>query len=146
MAVRTGKTRGLWMTSCLKIASVLIKSKNKVLLLRRSIKGTQLEGYWSVPCGAIEKDEAPWVGAKRELYEETLIKPKGELKYLNKFPITYHREFYVYLYESPEEIKPDIENARDGHEHDVWAYFPINNLPVPIDENLKKTILMTQKM
>lgn len=134
------------MISYRKVSSVIVKSGEKVLLLRRCIKGTELEGYWSVPCGAVEKNEPTWKAAERELYEETLITPKGDLIYVNRFPISCQRIFYVYLYNSPEEIEPDVINAEDGHEHDVWDYFLISDLPSPIDKNLKKTILMTQKM
>jgi ADP-ribose pyrophosphatase YjhB (NUDIX family) len=125
---------------------VIVKSKGKVLLLRRCIKGTELEGYWSVPCGAVEKNESTWKAAERELYEETLIRPEEDLVYVNRFPISCQRIFYVYLYNSEKEIKPDVINAEDGHEHDAWDYFRISDLPSPIDKNLKKTILMTQKM
>ena len=134
------------MTSSRKVAGVLVKCRDRVLLLKRCIKGTELEGYWSIPCGMVENKESIWAAAARELYEETLILTEHDLTYVHRFKISNKREFYCYLYSASKEIKPDIITARDGYEHSDWKYFPILDLPEPIDANLKKAILMSKKM
>lgn len=134
------------MTSSRKVAGVLLKHKEKVLLLKRCINGAELEGYWSVPCGMVEEGESPWAAASRELHEETLIKTKYELTFLNKFKITNDRYFFCYLYLVSEKIKPNLTSAPDGYEHDDWDYFSINKLPEPMDPDLRKTILISQEM
>ena len=146
MDARIGKTKEQSMTSSAKVAGVLLLFKDEVLLLKRGIKGGELEGYWSVPCGMVEENETAWSAASRELYEETLIRTKYDLSFINKFKITKNREFYCYLYSISERIRPNIIFAQDGHEHNDWDYFSIDNLPEPIDPDLKKTILMTKEM
>ena len=39
------------------------------------------------------------------------------------------------------ELLPDIENAKDGHEHKECNYFTKNNLPNPIGSQLEELIL-----
>lgn len=134
------------MTSSLKVAGVLLKCKNDVLLLKRCIKGTELEGYWSVPCGMVETGEPIWKAAERELYEETLIKTRYALTFVNKFRITNNRHFFCYLYPIAKRIRPNLVCAPDGYEHNDWDYFSIDELPEPIDPDLRKTILMLRKM
>ncbi|MAG59509.1 hypothetical protein CMO96_01840 [Candidatus Woesebacteria bacterium] len=129
-----------------KVAGVLVKCRDKVLLLKRSINGAELQGYWSVPCGTVEKGENMWAGAARELYEETFITTKYELQYINHFKIKNNRQFYCYLYSVSKEVKPDIISAPDGYEHNEWGYFPISSLPEPIDPKLKKAIFIAEKM
>ena len=83
-------------------AGVIIKYGKTVLLCKRS-NICNFAGYWSIPAGAIEEGEMPFVAAERELFEETKIKIKTPLSFVMKTDgmRSERREkepFYIYEY------------------------------------------------
>ena len=126
-------------------AAVMVKSGDKVLLCKRNNKGT-LPGEWSIPCGGLDKDENPVEGAAREYYEETNNKISSPLELCGiitrygRDGINKKGEMSVYLMEVDEEIMPDLENAKDGDEHDTCGYFTIDDLPTPLGTQLEGII------
>jgi hypothetical protein len=46
----------------------------------------------------------------------------------------------LFLYDSDEEIVPDLTGAKDGQEHQECGYFTIDNLPSPLGSGLKDII------
>jgi hypothetical protein len=52
---------------------------------------------------------------------------------------------YVYFSDSPEEIIPDLESAKDGDEHTECGYFSKDDLPTPVSDQLKKLIHVVLK-
>jgi ADP-ribose pyrophosphatase YjhB (NUDIX family) len=132
-----------------KYAGVLVRYDNKCLLCKRSA-GQSRGGEWSIPAGHVEKDESPKDGARREFYEET-DKTIGTLKFAGMIK-RYNREaskikglMYVYFSDSPEEITPNLETAKDGAEHTECGYFGKDELPTPVSDQLKKLIHIVLK-
>jgi ADP-ribose pyrophosphatase YjhB (NUDIX family) len=132
-------------------SGVLVKNKKEVLLCKRNNNGSH-PGAWSIPAGKLDQQESPLHGAKREFYEETDFKLKDDLK-LCGFVTRKTRDnlkdkglMYVFLYETENEIVPNLEKAKDGEEHTECGYFNINNLPFEDDKDqlhiLIKNILL----
>lgn len=132
-------------------SGVLVRHENKVLLCKRSAHHDSLAGEWSIPCGSIEKNETPKEAAYREFKEETDKKIKGELEFAGSIK-RMNREgddvkglMYVYFYDSPKEITPDLESAKDGEEHSKCGYYAIDELPSPLGDQLRKLISIVLK-
>ena len=132
-----------------KYAGVLVRHDNKCLLCKRSV-GQSLGGEWSIPAGSVEKKESPKDAARREFYEET-DKTVGTLKFSGLIK-RYNREgdkikglMYVYFNDSPDEIMPDLVNAKDGEEHSECGYFGKDELPEPLSDQLKKLVYIVLK-
>ena len=58
---------------------ILVKFKDEVLLCKRNKFGSNL-GTWSIPAGKLNKNESPFLAAKREFFEETNIIPFEKIK------------------------------------------------------------------
>jgi len=132
-------------------SGVLVRHENKVLLCKRSAHHDSLAGEWSIPCGSIEKNETPKEAAYREFKEETDKKIKGELEFAGSIK-RMNREgddvkglMYVYFYDSPKEITPNLESAKDGEEHSKCGYYAIDELPSPLGDQLRKLISIVLK-
>lgn len=81
-------------------------------------------GYWSIPCGAIEKGEAPFLAAQRELKEETQIDINSSiLEYVTAFKAHDGGRFNLYLYNASEFLSPVLD-----YEHTEWGYFKLENI------------------
>jgi len=59
---------------CVPIAGCIVKKDGKYLIARRA-RGEHRAGLWEFPAGRIEKGEKALDAAKRELREETGLKP-----------------------------------------------------------------------
>jgi 8-oxo-dGTP diphosphatase len=57
----------------------------KILLLKRA--GGAMSGQWFLPGGAVERDELPEDGARRELQEESGLDIVGELELVGAYPM-----------------------------------------------------------
>jgi 8-oxo-dGTP diphosphatase len=55
------------------VGVVLINSQGQVLLLKRAMTGSDLDGNWELPAGHLNKYESLEEGLKREVIEETGI-------------------------------------------------------------------------
>ena len=109
-------------------SGILVKSGEKVLLCKRCSK-CSLPNTWSIPSGHVESGESALDGAMREFYEETNIKVKN-INLVGMFkPASGNGLFYAYLHNSPKELIPDLENAKDGHEHTQCNYFTFDEIP-----------------
>src|SRR4051812_23729268 len=67
-------------------AVVYVERGDEILLLKRA-EGSALAGQWFLPGGAIERDELPEDGARRELQEEAGIEIDGDLELIGAYPI-----------------------------------------------------------
>lgn len=131
-------------------SGVLVKKGNQVLLCKRA-PNQNFERKWSIPMGGIEGDETPINAAHREFFEETNLKIDDDLKlvgFINKYTKeskTKRGIVYVYLLESEDdEFLPDLENAKDGHEHTECKYFDKNKMP--LDEKNEDLIKIIEKI
>jgi len=116
-------------------SGVVVKNGDKILLCKRS-PNESLPNEWSIPSGGIENGETPKEAALREFYEETNIKLKDDLKIVDIFNM-YKKDnetkkglMYVFLYETKENLNPDIKKAKDGHEHSKCGYFTKETNPI----------------
>ena len=126
-------------------SGVLIRCNDKVLLCKRSMDDDSRPGEWSVPCGHQEKNENKLSCAVRELYEETNIKLRpGDLNYIGGIKTTDGKNvkgiMSVFLYDSEDEILPDLTDSKDGQEHEDCGYFGLDNLPRPIGSGLEEIV------
>lgn len=124
-------------------AGLLLKFGESVLLGRRSSICTNLNGYWSMPCGVTEEGESPIDAAKREFFEETGSIAEGDIKFLNSFQMENGGEFSLFFTEADSLVFPSAK-ALDAIEHEEWGYFRISkeSLPTPMTKETKKSILM----
>ena len=105
-----------------------------MLLCKRSPEKS-LPNTWSIPSGHLEDGESPGQGAIREFHEETKIELDtdislvGFLDKMRKDGITKKGMVYVFLKETDEDLKPDLEKASDGFEHTECGFFSQDNLP-----------------
>ncbi|WP_432192585.1 NUDIX hydrolase [Streptomyces sp. bgisy027] len=71
-------------------AAVVMDDRQRVLLVRRSVKERFLPQVWGVPCGKLEPGESAVDGALRELKEETgllgeIVRKVGESSFLSDY-------------------------------------------------------------
>lgn len=125
---------------------IIVKHNNKVLLCKRGPKES-LPNQWSVPSGHLEKGEDPKDGALREFKEETNLKISGNLDLVGLLHI-YQNDMklkkgvmFVFLHNSNKELEPDLEKAKDGHEHTKCEHFSKKELPITKkNDQLRKII------
>jgi ADP-ribose pyrophosphatase YjhB (NUDIX family) len=110
------------------VAGVIIQYGDKVLMCKRAENRTYA-GQWSIPMGHVENNESPLNGATREFFEETNIKLSGDIKLIDIITKDNGTIIYVYYKNSGKELMPDLENAKDGSEHDICGYFSYDELP-----------------
>src|SRR3954449_300512 len=60
-------------------AVILVDQRGRVLLQLRDELAANHPNYWGLPGGHAEPDETPLATASRELWEETGLRPDGEL-------------------------------------------------------------------
>ena len=109
-------------------AGVIIQYGDKVLMCKRA-ENKVYGGQWSIPMGHVERNESPLNGATREFYEETNIKLGGDIKLIDIITKDNGTIIYVYYKDSGMELIPDLENAKDGHEHTECGYYSYDELP-----------------
>jgi len=128
-----------------KYAGVIVRKNNKVLLCKRNAEGS-LPGHWSCPAGSVEEGEDPLKGAMREFFEETditLLKvPEfcGIIKRTNRDGSKVKGEMYCYLYDTEEDLIPNLNTAKDGDEHTECGYFGKDDLPSPMTKQFNKLL------
>ncbi len=128
------------------VAGVIVRNDNRVLMCQRSMEST-LPGIWSIPSGHIEKNENSKFAAVREFFEETNIRLSPEvLQFVSVVPIENNpdKPFYIYLYDTDDELMPDLEGAKDGHEHTRCRYVRKGNIPTTTSsmENILNKVIL----
>lgn len=104
----------------------------EVLLIRRGAE--PYLGRWALPGGFVEEMERPAHAARRELAEETGLRPAGELTQLGAYaePGRDPRGWIVtavYVVE----LGPDEDAAVEGGDDAAEAaWFPVDGLPSPL--------------
>lgn len=88
---------------------IVVKLEDKILLIKRSKTDEWMPLRWSFPGGHIEKDEAPYKAAKRELKEETQL--DGTITYAGTRK-TKNGKMYIYFCDEPKgEVKLNYEHC-----------------------------------
>ena len=116
-------------------AGILLKYKNQCLLCKRSQKGS-LPGIWSVPGGHLEKGEKIEEGAIREFREETGLQIIDNLDYVATLNGGSRMKYYLFMYEIDKKINIDLDEAKDGFEHEECGWFNKKNLPEKVEKQL----------
>jgi 8-oxo-dGTP pyrophosphatase MutT (NUDIX family) len=110
-------------------SGVILKYKDKCLLCKRNGEDSH-PNQWFIPTGKIERGETPREAAVRELYEETDFElSENDIDFIGTIPVIDNgvksdKDFiYVFISELSDEILPDLDSAKDGHEHTKCGYF-----------------------
>jgi len=125
-----------------KAAAIALFCKSSILLGRRIefYKGEKVPfgGNWSLFGGRIEQGESPLDAAVREMKEETCIEIKGDPIFIRKYK-TYNRyDFWAYA------LSIDyLPKVKINFEHDEYGFFSPENLPQPMDPQIKKNIKLS---
>lgn len=120
-----------------KVAGIIIRCADKVLLVKRSDKVDNFPNIWSIPAGHVEEDEIPYETSIRELYEETQIDSKDIkfLDFLGTIGKDRNTEFHIFLWESKRIIVPKLD-----FEHTEYGWFTAGNIPEPITEEIRQKV------
>lgn len=128
------------------VAGILVKYQDKCLLCKRA-PGEHLEGYWSIPCGGVKPKEDIKDGAVREFREETyIVLNPQEVKYVTSILNQNKKKqitsiLHVFYIKSTSRKVPNLERAKDGHEHTECRYFGLNEVDdLKITPKLKEII------
>ena len=119
-----------------RFSGILVNCDDKFLLCKRSPDQSS-PNIWSVPGGGVEYEEKPKETAIREFYEETNIDLSNEVDSIKLIGVfnTHNKNgdvkglMYIYYYKSDVELYPDLDIAKDGHEHSECGYFNLMDLP-----------------
>lgn len=119
---------------------VIIKKKNKILLLKRSQSVSHGKGQWSFPGGHLEFGEKPEEAAQREVFEETGLRIK-DLKLVSVSNNLYPKEnkHYVTLAIQGKYVsgKPEIKESQNCTQID---WFTLQNLPSPLFPSIRTAL------
>ena len=120
-----------------RIGGVVVKSNDKVLLVKRSEGAGKYPNFWAVPMGHVESGEKFIEAAAREFQEETMLDIDSDsLVYLDTLKDTkYNRMLRLYKVELPNQPEPKLDE-----EHTDWGYYDVKSLPRPIEDNLRVTL------
>lgn len=107
-------------------------SGREVLLIRRG--GEPYVGRWALPGGFVEEMERPVEAARRELAEETGLRPTGELAQLGAYadPGRDPRGWIVTVVYTVELAPGEDATVAGGDDASEAAWFPVEALPSPM--------------
>lgn len=107
-------------------SGIIVKCQDRILICKRSTENSE-GGKWAIPMGGIELNETPEDAAYREFHEEMGIEIHGGLQslgYINR----YNKQgglksiLHLFMYETNDELIPNLEMAMDGDEHTECGY------------------------
>ena len=87
--------------------AVVLNLDNKILLLQRSVR-SGAGGKWSLPGGAIEYNEDPFIAIRREIIEETQLKITDVVPFHIKSSINEDGDFIVVIGYQCKTETPDV--------------------------------------
>jgi len=91
------------------------RSNGKILLLQRA-EGTAMAGLYFPPGGIVDPGETPWVGAARELHEETGLILAGPLSMVGCYPMfVYGQHFLQLSFRGPVTGEVSTSNEHTAH-------------------------------
>ncbi len=118
---------------------ILVLHQDNVLLGKR--KNTHGDGTWACPGGHLEFGETVEKCIKRELLEETGLfaedifpGPWKEVIFSNE------KKHYLNIYGFVTKFSGSLQN-KEPEKNESWLWFPIENLPSPLFEPLKKIVI-----
>jgi 8-oxo-dGTP diphosphatase len=104
----------------------------EVLLIRRGAEPYQ--GRWALPGGFVEEGERPVDAARRELWEETGLRPSGGFEQLGAYadPGRDPRGWVVTVVYTVELGTAEDSAVAGGDDAAEAAWFPVDALPHPL--------------
>jgi ADP-ribose pyrophosphatase YjhB (NUDIX family) len=127
-------------------SGIIVKCNNRILVCQRSTENSE-GGKWAIPMGGIEEGERPEDAAYREFHEEMGVEIEGGLQslgYINR----YNKQgglksiLYLFMYETNDELIPNLELAMDGHEHTECGYMTKEQIEgLYMSDSIKEAIL-----
>jgi 8-oxo-dGTP diphosphatase len=104
----------------------------EVLLVRRG--GEPHKGLWALPGGFVEEGERPADAARRELAEETGLRPRAQLKQLGAWgdPGRDPRGWVVTAVYTVELGVDEAASVAGGDDAAEAAWFAVDDLPLPL--------------
>lgn len=126
------------------VCMLLLDQKNKSVLLGKR-KNCKRSGYWGAPGGGVNKAESLEEACKRELFEETGVKPL-DLEYVgvvreyqvdNGFTFV-HFVYRCFFYEG-------TISCQEPDKCEGWEWHKLDNLPEPLLNGHKLAIEMITK-
>ncbi len=118
---------------------ILLEKNDEILLIKRSNTGW-MDGYWSIPGGALEEHESLIHAVTREAYEELAIQVDPlhtQLFHVADVKTTAQRMIGFYFLARQWNGEPK-NNEPNLHSDIQW--FSINNLPNNITNNAQQVI------
>jgi 8-oxo-dGTP pyrophosphatase MutT (NUDIX family) len=107
---------GDWQPKTYALSGVVYAERDdRILLLRRA--GGAMNGQWFLPGGAIENDELPEDGARRELREEAGLEIEGELELVGAYPMWVYGGDWLQLSYRGTVRDGDVLISGEHHEH-----------------------------
>ena len=104
------------------VVVVVIDDKNKILLIKRSKTDEWKPLHWSFPGGHVEKGEAPYKAARRELKEETEL--DGRIKYCG---VRKAKSGKMFIYRC-DDVKGDVKLNYEHCDHKWIEYKDLDDL------------------
>jgi 8-oxo-dGTP diphosphatase len=86
----------------------LVDRSGSLLLQLRDDKAPYYPNVWGLPGGAIEAGETPVEGAVRELWEETRLRPDGELRLFTQQELPEQNRVKNYFYGTTSARQEDV--------------------------------------
>ncbi len=106
-----------------------------VLLLRRSAAEKNYPGYWALPGGKGEGNEAPEQIAERETVEEIGLDPGNKRKIIDRRATPNGMAYHTFAQPAATKFAPKLNG-----EHSGYAWFPLDDIPVKTHPALKATL------
>lgn len=123
---------------CKITVGVMIKRKNKILLMKRMNTGYE-DGKYAFPCGHVDEKESLKVAMVREAKEEVGIDIKKEdLKFLTVMFKKADKK-YVNFFFLCNQYEGEVKNGEPNKCEEV-AWFDLNNLPANMAQMEKRMI------
>jgi DNA topoisomerase-1 len=124
-------------------AGVLLTTPDgRGLFLRRAAEKGDFVGYWDVPGGGAQPDEAREATALREMREEIGAQPYGEREQIAETRLEETPDFSYTTFRQPV-LRPFTPRLCDEHDGYVWAR--LDSPPRPLHPGLEKVLGMLQQ-
>ena len=98
-------------------AGVHLERQGKLLILERAAGA--MVGFWSMPSGLLDAGETPEAAARRELYEESGLRPEGPLTLIGVTTLHVYGHDAIRIVYAADAADGDV---RLSHEHSAFAW------------------------
>lgn len=118
--------------------AIVINDKDEVLLVKRSMNARTEPGTYSRPGGEVEFGETIAHAAERETWEETGVVVK--VLEISDIPEVISKERHWLAFGCKAQYISGVPINREPKKHDEVGWYPLSNLPSPINEYTKSSI------